>query len=95
MNKEMMVMFKTSDLRVDTVGSIIEKRFLDEMIQLAEGYASQIMDDYNFLVSTEVKEIVLQDFMRVTKNIRTMKYVRRHGEFVPVLERIDIKTVIS
>jgi hypothetical protein len=37
-----------------------------------------MMDDYEFLVSPEVKELVLADYMRVTANIRALKYVAKH-----------------
>jgi hypothetical protein len=63
---------------VDVIAHSIERRFLDAMIEEGQKYADEMMVDYNFLVSHEVKEIVLQDFMRVNDNVRALKYVNKH-----------------
>ena len=93
---DMRRMLKSFDLSIDTVAVTIEKRFLNPMIDEAEKYATEIMDDYEILKSAEVKQIVLDDFTIVTKNIRTLRFVlNHHPDVIPVLERLGtIKDLI-
>lgn len=66
------------NLTVDTIGQTIERRFLTSMIEEGQKYANEIMEDYEFLVSPNIKEIVLLDYRRVTENLKALRYVEKH-----------------
>lgn len=77
------------DLKVDTVGSIIDRDKIDGMIQVAEAHRLQLCDDYEVLKTPQVKEILMEHYNRINANIRTLKFVKNHHlDVIPVWERL-------
>lgn len=87
--KKLLELLKSTELHVDAVATVVEKRFIPQMVKDAEQYRLQLCDDYEVLKTPKVKEILMEDYNRLNKNIRTLKFVQNHHmDVIPVFERL-------
>lgn len=81
-------LLKTTPFNVDTIGSLIDRDNLDMMIIEAEKLKLTLCDDYEVVTTPQVKEIMLEHYNTLNKNIRTLEFVKNHHiDVIPVLER--------
>lgn len=76
---------------VDVLAFSMPSELLQPMLQEAEEVRRNLIDDYQILTSQEVKEIALEHYNNINKNIRTIKFLLKYcDKVVPVLERVEI-----
>jgi len=72
---------KNTELDANTLLVVMDRQNLNHMIKIGENLRLSLMDDYGVVQSPRVKEIILEDYQRINKNIKAVKFAIRFFGF--------------
>ena len=79
--EEVKKVMKNTELDANTLLVVMDRQNLNHMVKIGNNVRMSLMDDYVVVQSLSVKQIILEDYLRINRNIKAVEHALKFYGF--------------